>query len=260
MPGSSFLFQLMLFFFSFLSVSLTHFPPFILTSTLLLFLPFNSFTLSLSLHLPPALIRPHVTLFCICIKSPSLSALGLDYHLQLSFCPSVDGFEVLLWNVWVGEKNLFCAKKKKKKMITYHFSVLVLSLSRWICSQQCHRVSLEMTFYSVSRSQWGHAAGTTLWLRLYPHYSFLLKSSPDLGAEGKEQSVDFCHLSQPPKSCPVHDRQSNYEKLACLPKPQEKNTCSQKPSFHLDTLNHRESLDDRWASVQKFPLCTRVNE
>lgn len=96
MPGSSFLFQLMLFFFSFLSVSLTHFPPFILTSTLLLFLPFNSFTLSLSLHLPPALIRPHVTLFCICIKSPSLSALGLDYHLQLSFCPSVDGFEVLL--------------------------------------------------------------------------------------------------------------------------------------------------------------------
>lgn len=175
------------------------------------------------------------------------SSRSVPLLMVLRFCCEMCG-----WG-----KKIFSVQKKKK--ITYHFSVLVLSLSRWICSQQCHRVSLEMTFYSVSRSQWGHAAGTTLWLSLYPHYSFLLKSSPDLGAEGKEQSVDFCHLSQPPKSCPVHDRQSNYEKLACIPKPQEKNTYRQKPSYHLDMLNHRESLDDRWASLQKFPLCTRLN-
>lgn len=243
------------------------------------FFSFLSVTYSLSfIH---SLSLPHFFCSCPLIHSPSLSAstscFDLSschpflylYQISIPFSsgprlPSPALVLSLCWWFWGfavkcvgGEKKSFLCKKKKK--ITYHFSVLVLSLSRWICSQQCHRVSLEMTFYSVSRSQWGHAAGTTLWLSLYPHYSFLLKSSPDLGAEGKEQSVDFCHLSQPPKSCPVHDRQSNYEKLACIPKPQEKNTYRQKPSYHLDMLNHRESLDDRWASLQKFPLCTRLN-
>lgn len=81
----------------------------------------------------------------------SLSS-SLPLSLPLSLCPSLDGFEVLLWNVWVG-KSLFCAEK----MITYHFIVLVLSLSRCICSQWCYLVSLErFFFYSVSRSEWGH--------------------------------------------------------------------------------------------------------
>ncbi len=70
--------------------------------------------------------------------------------MVLRFCCEMCG--------WEKKKSFLC-----RKMITYHFSVLVLSLSRWICSQQCHRVSLEMVFYSVWRSQWGHAAGTTPW-------------------------------------------------------------------------------------------------
>ncbi len=126
-------------------------PCHLVTFSLFIHSHFHTFIHSLSLHLSPVLIHPHVTLIQslllstllrICIKSPSLSAEALDYRLCLSFCPSRDGFEVLLWNVWVGKKEFFLCRK----MVTYHFSVLVLSLSGWICSQQCHRVSLEMIF------------------------------------------------------------------------------------------------------------------
>lgn len=38
---------------------------------------------------------------------------------------------------------------------------LVLGLSGWIFSQQCHWESPEMLFHIVSRSPWGHTAGST---------------------------------------------------------------------------------------------------
>lgn len=94
------------------------------------------------------------------------------YQISISFSsgsrlltPSLF-LSVVRW-VWGFAVKCVGGRKKKsflcRKMITYHFSVLVLSLSRWICSRQCHWVSPEMFFYSVSRSQWGHAAGTTPW-------------------------------------------------------------------------------------------------
>lgn len=52
-------------------------------------------------------------------KSASPSASGaLDYKLHFSSLSLCWWFWGLLWNVWVGKKNLFYVKKK---MITYHF-------------------------------------------------------------------------------------------------------------------------------------------
>lgn len=111
---------------------------FILTSTFLF----------LSINYPPhpVLIPPALHFFTyLCQMSISFSfgprlptpALVLSLQMVLRFCCETCGW---------GKKNLFCAKT-----ITYHFSVLVLSPSRWICSQQRHRVSLEMIFFIASQ-------------------------------------------------------------------------------------------------------------
>lgn len=71
---------------------------FILTSTLLLSCPFNSlcFYLLFCFILRSLSSRNYCCSPSSVSKSPSLSALGLDYQRHLSFCPSLDGFEVLL--------------------------------------------------------------------------------------------------------------------------------------------------------------------
>lgn len=151
--------------FGFLSVSLSLFL-FVLTLTLLLFCPFKSSTVSLSIstfHLsswhshPVITVHPFLYLNQISISFSSGPRLPTP-SLFLSVSQWFWGFAVKCVGGERKKKYFLC-----RKMITYHFSVLVPSLLRWICCQQCHRVSLEMFFYSISRSQWGHAAGTTPW-------------------------------------------------------------------------------------------------
>lgn len=75
---------------------------------------------------------------CIYINSSSISPESVSRWV-LRFCCEMCG--------WGGKKSLsfLCSK-----IIARHFSVLVLSLSRWICSQQCHWESREM-FFIVSK-------------------------------------------------------------------------------------------------------------
>lgn len=163
--------------------------------------------------------------------------------MGLRFCCEMCGW---------GKRSLFCAGK----MITYHFSVLVLSLSKWICSQQCHRVSLEM-FFIVSEG----LSGAMLWAQprgLAP--SHRLPQSPlgflqffwlltqfgrcfspcGFGAEGEEHSVHFCHLSQPLLLSDIPIMKS--WKAALLPQrsPAKKTATKGFKVFHLFTLQHRD--------------------
>lgn len=185
--------------------------------------------------------------------------------MGLRFCCEMCGW---------GKRSLFCAGK----MITYHFSVLVLSLSKWICSQQCHRVSLEM-FFIVSEG----LSGAMLWAQnpwpgpLSPSASVPIRFPPIFLAPHTIWSMLFtlplwstrwrtlcALLSSFPASLTV--RHTNYEKLesgSLTPKI----TCTKTATkgfkvFHLFTLQHREILVDfdTWTSLWNDPLCiTRLN-
>lgn len=175
LPRSSVLFQLMLWFPVTNSVSVVY------SFSLSHFFHPNLLIHSLSPYLSPVLIRPRVTLSSCHYRSPfsvSVSNLhllepwGLDYQLHLSFCPSRDGLrfccEMCGW-----EKKVFSLQKNG------NLSFFSLG-SQPVKMDLLPAVSLSVSrndFYSVWRSQWGHAAGTTSWpdpLTLFPHYTFLL--------------------------------------------------------------------------------------
>lgn len=146
----------------------------------------------------PVITVVHCFWVCIkCVKSPTSSAPGFDYWLFL-FVPCWIGFEVLLWNVWVGEE-------KKVFSVLKNDNLSFFSLG----SQPVEMDLLPAVSLSVSRnvffivSHWGQAAGTTSWpapaavsvpIRFPPIFQLLSQFSRSLSpwhfeVEGEEHSV-----------------------------------------------------------------------
>lgn len=134
--------------FGFLSVSLGHFPFFIhfhfhtlfvlplwFIHYLCIYLLFLCILMSVS-HSVINVFHPFLYQISIAFSSgPRLPAPSLFLSVSRWFW----GFAVKCVG---GEKKVFSVQKNDN----LSFFSLVLSLSRWICSQQCHRVSLEMFF------------------------------------------------------------------------------------------------------------------
>lgn len=158
-----------------------------------------------------------LSILSLLLSSLSVSVTNVADLLLFQPLASVTYAIFLSVRLWMGLRFLrnVCGNRKvfsvqKNDNLSFF---LVLSLPRWICSQQLSlRVSRKTFFYSVSRSQWGHAAGTTPWPALLTfslpiRFPLVLGSSPNLtdvshsffGAEGENYSVHVCHFCQIPQ-------------------------------------------------------------
>lgn len=210
------------------------------------------------------------------------------YQISISFSsePSITPFPSLFLSVsrWVWGFAVKCVGGEKKEVFSVQkndnlsfFSLGSQPVEMDLLPAVSQSVSRNV-FYSVSRSQWGHAVGTTPWPGpLSPSASVPIRFPPIFLAPHTIWSMLFtlplwsrrwrtlcALLSSFPASLTV--RHTNYEKLesgSLTPKI----TCTKTATkgfevFHLFTLQHREILVDfdTWTSLRNDPLCiTRLN-